>query len=289
MPPAQRGDGENPKKRDGKACDKSGIKRILSLRRKVRLPMHQNIPDFLSNKSIDFERFRSSIVAERSYMPSFGRHHDLKRQIDMLEQEFVGQLELKFVHASLNVLLRRGIENEIVYNHFRTLWVEHSDILIDVLDSRWLISACESICDHSDDPAEASSAILISLFMNSLKLAETERLITNPTEADPKIIKGRMPLFDGMTAFMPGGGDMPINLLGRLNRTLQPDTLVGLIGRELISRALSGNTVFTRLAPLQTENSWNTFLPPVPTLTPAEDPPTNSSRSISRQARIYST
>lgn len=65
---------------------------------------------------------------------------------------------------------------------------------------------------------------------------------------------------------MPGSGDMPFNLLGRLNRTLQPDTLVGLIGRELISRALSGNTVFTRLAPLQTKNSWNTFLPPVSTL-----------------------
>ncbi|MCG6112915.1 MAG: hypothetical protein MEQ74_12130 [Paracoccus sp.] len=127
--------------------------------------MHPNLPDFLSKESIDFEKFRSTIVAERSYIPSFGRHLDLKHQVEMLEHEFVGQLELKFVHAVLNVLLRRGIETEIVYSHFRTLWAEHSDILIDVLDSRWLISACESICDYSDDPAEASSAILVSVFL----------------------------------------------------------------------------------------------------------------------------
>lgn len=226
--------------------------------------MPPKLTDFLSEESLDFENFRSEVVADCSYVPSFGRHNDLQRQIDMLEHEFVGQLQLKFVHAVLNVLLRRGIETKIVYGHFHMLWAGHADILLDTLDSRWLISACETICDHSDDPTEASSAILLSLFINSLKLAETERLITSPVKADPTLIKGRTPLFDGMTAFMPGG-DMPANLLGRLNRTLQPETLVGLIGRELIGRALSANTVFARFAPLQTKNSWNTFLPPVRT------------------------
>lgn len=226
--------------------------------------MYPNVADLLSGASLDFEKLRNQVVSDISYEPSRGRHKELQLQIDMLEREFVGQVRLKFIHAVLNAILRREIETEIVYEHFCKLWAGHADILLDTLDSRWLISACETICDHSDDPREAANAILISLYMNTLKLGETERLMSPPSKTDPAFIKGRTPLFDGMTAFMSGDGDMPANLLGRLDRTLQPDTLVGRIGRELISRSLSADTVFARLAPRQSTNQWNNFLSPVP-------------------------
>lgn len=196
-------------------------------------------------------------------MPSFGKKQDLQQQIDMLEGEFVGQLRLKFVHAVLNVLLRRGIATEVVYEHFRALWSGHGDILIETLDTRWLVSACDTISDYSTDTAESQVAILISLFVATIKLSETERLISEMKEGNPEQIVRRTPLFDGLTAFMPGGGDMPANLMRRLEKTLCPNTLTGIIGREVISRMLCADTVFSRLAKHQTRNHWRPYLEPV--------------------------
>lgn len=225
--------------------------------------MYPTIADYVSVNPLDFDRLRNEIVTGTAYVPAFGRQEDLQQQIAMLEHEFTGQLRLKFVHAVLNVLLRRGIHTDAVYAHFCALWAGHGDILLDTLDSRWLVSACDTISDHSTDPTEAQSAILISLFANTLKLAETERLMTASAESDPARIIRRTPLFDGMTAFMPGGGDMPANLLHRLDRVLQTETLAGMIGREMISRVLSADTVFARLAKWQTRNFWSPYLSPV--------------------------
>lgn len=226
--------------------------------------MYPSLSDYRSAEHLDFDRLRNEVVTGLSYAPSFGRREDLQQHIEMLEREFVGQLRLKFVHAVLNVLLRRGIDTEIVYGHFRRIWTEHSDILLDTLDSRWLVSACDTICDHSTDLTEARTAILISLFTNTLKLAETERLMICPAEADSAEIKGRVPLFDGMTAFMPKSGDMLANLLRRLDRIFQSNNMAALIAREIISRALSANTVLARFSQAHERYSWRNYLSPAP-------------------------
>jgi len=226
--------------------------------------MYPSLSDYMSAEDLDFDQLRNEVVSGPSYSPSLGRHENLQQHLGMLEREFVGQVRLKLVHAVLNVLLRRRMRTTIVYRHFHMLWSGHADFLLDTLDCRWLVSACDTICDHSTDPDEARIAILISLFTNTLKLAETERLITCQTDVDPGRIKGRTPIFDGMTAFMPDGGDMPANLLRRIDQTLQSDNLVGMIGREIISRALSADTVFSRLAPFQRRNLWRNYLPQAP-------------------------
>ena len=226
--------------------------------------MYPSLSDYLSATPLDFDRLRSEIVAGLPYQPSFGAHQRLDDHLGMLEGEFVGQNRLKFVHAALIVLIRRGIETDIVYGHFCRLWADHADILLDSLDSRWLVSACDTICDFSPDPAEARIAVLLSLFTNTLKLVETERRITGPANSEPAKIVGRTPIFDGMTAFLPVNGNMVANLLQRLDKVLQSDTRVEMIGRELISRALSSDTVFRRLARFQTQNIWPNWLALVP-------------------------
>lgn len=222
--------------------------------------MYPNFDDMTSSEPLDFERLRYEIVSGTDFAMSFGRQIELQDQFDLLEKEFAGQNRLKFVHASLNVMLRRNIATRIVYGHFLALWRQHGDILIEMLDSRWLISACDTISDHSPDPAESQSAILISLFANTLKLFETERLMCDNGAADPDRIKPRTPLHDGLTAYMPRVCDMPANLLHRLSHKMQPDTLTGLIGRELITRALSSDTVFARLSNYQRVQRWTPYL-----------------------------
>lgn len=225
--------------------------------------MYPNIADYTSAEQLDFERLRNEIVTDCEFTPSFGLHSDIQQQIEMLEREFAGQSRLKLVHAVLNMLIRRGVAVDIVYGHFLALWTAHADFLLETLDSRWLVSACDTICDCSPDPNEAQIAILASLFVNTLKLTETERLMTTSVEVDQSRIKGRMPLFDGLTAFMPGKGDMAINLLRRIDRVIRPETLSGMIGRELINRALSNDTLFSRFSKIATLNKWRGYLSPV--------------------------
>jgi hypothetical protein len=233
--------------------------------------MFPSIDDYLSAEPLDLDRLRHEIVAGRTYAPSFGAKRDLQEHFAMLEAEFVGQIRLKLVHAQLIVLIRRQQQPAILWDHFCRLWSDHGDLLLEVLDSRWLVSACDTICDFSPDPAERQVAILCVLFVNTLKLAETERLITEPSAPDINRIVGRTPLHDGLTAFMCGRGDMGNNLLQRIDRTVTPDSRVGRIGRELISRALAADTVFTRLAAFQTHNIWPRWLqrPSQPLAAPA--------------------
>lgn len=228
--------------------------------------MYPTIADCSSNAPLNFDRLRNEIVTSAGHAASFCKDENLQRQIDMLEQEFSGQLRLKFVHAVLNVLLRRGISTRAVYAHFQTLWAEHANILLDTLDSRWLLSACDTVCDYSADPAEAQAAVLISLFANTLRLAETERLMCAAPEVERGRLKGWTPLFDGLTAFMPGSDDTPANLMRRLELTLKHENLAGIIGRELISRALSADTVFARLSRQQVSNLWRPYITPIPML-----------------------
>jgi hypothetical protein len=232
--------------------------------------MFPRIEDYLSAEPLDLDRLRHEIVAGPSHAPAFRAQRDLQQHFDMLEAEFVGQIRLKLVHAQLIVLIRRQQQTAFVYDHFCRLWADHGDLLLEVLDSRWLVSALDTICDLSPDPAERQVAILCVLFVNTLKLAETERLITEPAAPDINRIVGRAPIHDGLTAFKCGRGNMVMNLLQRIDRTLTADSRVGRIGREVISRALSADTVFARLAAFQTHNIWPRWLqrPPQPLAAP---------------------
>lgn len=223
--------------------------------------MYPTIDDLVSEAPLDFDRLRTEVVTGTAYAPSFGRHADLADQVAMLTQEFAGQSRLKLTHALLNMLLRRGISTGTVYAQFRRLWEGHGDLLLEILDTRWLISACDTICDHASDPAEKQSAVLVSLFANTVKLAESERLGLDTTGTPRPVPRGTA-LFDGMTAFVAGKGDMPANLLKRLEQGLDSSSISGAIGREVVTRCLGHDTVFSRFAAKQTLNTWPPYLRP---------------------------
>jgi hypothetical protein len=87
------------------------------------------------------------------------------------------------------------------------------------LDARWLVSACDTIIDHFNEPDEIATAIAGSMFMNTVKLYETERLTQATVRSFDEVFKdgSRVPLCDGMSAFVVGGGDMVKNLVRRVD------------------------------------------------------------------------
>lgn len=180
-------------------------------------------------------------------IPSRGRKADLTEHLSMLRREFVGKPRLHYEHATLCVLARRRIEPSINVPRFFALWHDYQDALLASLDARWLVSACDTFLDLSNDPAERQAALAGTLFMNTIKLYETERAQGSSTTA-LQPMSGAQPLFDGLTTFVVGHGDMVMNLLNRVADVRKDDPLPARITHELVRRARADHTVFARIA-----------------------------------------
>ena len=211
------------------------------------------------DEELDLEAWRHRMVCGRRPAVPFGRRTDLSDQLEMLAEGFVGECGLVWVHAALNVALRRGVQSERNARRFLALWQGHADLLLELLDARWLISACDSFADVHPDPDQAALAASASFLVNTVKLYETERQGAPgapPASPFPAAVSFRE-LFDGLTTFLPERGDMVANLVVRLEaataRALRrpgPFPVVAALLRELVNRLLGHGSVFQRARPL---------------------------------------
>jgi hypothetical protein len=186
----------------------------------------------------------------------WGRTADVDEHISQLRAEFIGLPETCHEHAALVVRIRRKIDLESTLGAFFALWASDAEQLASNLSSRWLVSACDTFADYGT-PFQRAAALMLSATINTLKLAETERLLMSDASLDlektERLIRTQagqthVPLWDGMTAYSIEAGDMPRNLLSRMRSVLSGDPALSAIGAALIERALQGDTVFGRLS-----------------------------------------
>jgi hypothetical protein len=188
-----------------------------------------------------------------SAVPSYGLKPDLYEHACMLRDEFIGKRAILLYHALLNVRLRRQIELPDTISRFRNVWLECRPILLSELDSRWLISACDSMIDHFEEPEERLVALAAVLMMNTIKLYETERLACGQYQSQITLDKpalqwqGRHELFNGVSAFAIGQGDMVKNMLKRVDLVLDLSTFASPILAEITRRINRYDTVYKRL------------------------------------------
>lgn len=180
---------------------------------------------------------------------------DLGSQVQRLMHEFQGRTQLEFMHAILIVLIRRRICLRAARDSFFDLWDKVKGFLCDRLTLRWLISACDTICDHPRTTAEATTAITTSALINTANLYETERRMTDILAISEHSLNAlqamRADLFDGLTTFKVGKGDMIRNLVGRLKKAQGTDgSLTASIFFAAADRMLRGDTVFMRFRQL---------------------------------------
>jgi hypothetical protein len=178
--------------------------------------------------------------------------------IALLRTEFIGLPDICHTHAALIVRIRRKIDLDSTLESFFELWSSSAEQLAANLSSRWLVSACDTFADHGT-PFQRAAALVLSAMINTLKLAETERLLLRDVSIDPvkvdKVVRSHaerthIELWDGMTAYSLAAGDMPRNLFARIRAVLSEDPALGVIGATLLERALQGETVFGRLSRL---------------------------------------
>jgi hypothetical protein len=200
---------------------------------------------------------------------------NIHRHFRLLAGDFAGNAEICFAHAQLVVCIRRSLELAEVLPFFFKLWREEADFLAKHLDSRWLISACDTFADYGT-PAQQAAAMPLILLVNITKLAETERRWLADADAVPEKIgaiaeshrrKMHIELWDGVTAYAPFCGDMPGNMFRRMMRILGEDAALSAIARELIRRVTAADTLLGRLARMNPD-----FLP-LELRAPVESPP----------------
>lgn len=192
----------------------------------------------------DLHELKETLVqGTRSGQPEYlhGSLADLGQHIERLRREFIGQPELLYHHASLIVMVRREAQVRENFRLLRELWLAEPEFLCSSLDLRWLVAACDTFIDHDDDPVVRATLMNGVLLVNTVKLQETERLLkgggspADDAQASAALQAGRMALFDGLAAFVPGTDDTLRNMRWRLDQVCALHPL-GAIVMEIFER-----------------------------------------------------
>ena len=230
--------------------DKTGFEKWFSLSRHKRRSgavelSNQITTDYFQQKQITIDG------SETRY--THGSSNDLDEHFAALRDEFVGQTELCYSHAKIIVLIRRDFETKNHYLLFEQLWEEEKDYLLKHLNTRWLISAADTFADFSDDDSIKGLSVACSCLLNTVKMQESERFITNAQnfiDDKEKMTRldneERISLFDGTSVFKVGTDDTLRNMRWRIDKVAKINT-AGEILLEIFLRLQEHDTVFKRL------------------------------------------
>jgi len=229
---------------------KSRFERWFSLSRHKRRAGAKKISDQIST---DFAKQKHIIIDGDEIQYTHGSSNDLDEHYKALNAEFSGQAELCYTHAKIIVLIRRDFEVNKHFAIFEQLWEEEKDFLLKNLNTRWLISATDTFADFSNDDSIKSLSVACSCLLNTVKIQESERFITNAkssiddTRKIARLDNGeRIPLFDGTSVFKIGTDDTLRNMRWRIDDAAKIN-ISGEILLEVFLRLQEHDTIFKRL------------------------------------------
>jgi len=220
----------------------------------------ENPDDFLP-ADVNFATLREKLITkvensftrgERRFAEFFGRRSNFFDHMNEIKSEFLGRSELLYAHAGLIVALRRRMYVEHFRPLFFRLWREEGPFLRENLSLRWLVSAADTLIDYGENSAQKALAMAVVLFVNTIKLHETERHIHGLRNTDLDIVYSPSGfLFDGLTCFSISDGDMIQNMQRRARSLIEEDDIAGPLLDEVMRRISSAPTVFRRMADLK--------------------------------------
>lgn len=214
---------------------------------------------------LNWNELRDDIIDGDKLEYTYGSDKDLQTHLTNLKREFVGHSELEYYHATLIVLIRRGFQVEKEFKSFEQLWYEQKEFLIKKLNTRWLISACDTFIDHSDDDYLKSLLMNAVILVNTIKMQESERYLTATENAKAddsrysSLQNERLALFDGVAGFAVGTDDTLRNMRWRLDKLCHSHPL-GTIVLAVFERVQQpeSDTVYSRFRKLHTreKTAW---------------------------------
>ncbi|RUA05735.1 MAG: hypothetical protein DSY43_03805 [Gammaproteobacteria bacterium] len=200
----------------------------------------------------DFEFQKDNILSGDKIIYTHGSANDTKTHFNALKQEFAGQSELLLTHAKIIVLIRREFEVKNHFKLFEKLWQQEKDFLLKNLNTRWLIATTDTFADYSDDDAVKGLSIACVCLLNTVKMQESERFLTNAKnnqdDKDKQICldnEERFSLFDGTSVFKFGTDDTLRNMRWRLDKVAKMN-IAGEILLEIFKRLQKFDTIYNR-------------------------------------------
>jgi hypothetical protein len=229
--------------------DKTRFEKWFSLSRHKRRSGAIELSDQIAT---DFSQQKQIIIDGSEVQYTHGSSNNLEEHFIALRDEFVGQSELCFTHAKIIVLIRRDFEAKNYFTIFEQLWKEEKDYFLKNLNTRWLISATDTFADFSDNDTIKSLSVACSCLLNTVKMQESERFITNAhsfIDDKEKITKldneERVSLFDGTSVFKFGTDDTLRNMRWRIDKVSQLN-IAGEILLEIFLRLQQFDTIYKR-------------------------------------------
>lgn len=232
---------------------KSRLEQWFSFSRHQRRFGASQLYDTLTD--IDINELKSTIINGQDKIYTFGSAKNLHEHIDNLRHEFIGEPKINHYHATLIVLIRRDIDVVDNYEKFKALWLSEKDFLLKSLNTRWLISACDTFIDCDDDFGLRALLMNAVMLINTIKSYETERLLcqvngTDLTENEhikQTLQTKRVALFDGISAMAVGTDDTLRNMRWRLDKLCDEHEL-GQIVIDVFERLQldSNNNIYSR-------------------------------------------
>ncbi|MDF3057469.1 MAG: hypothetical protein K0R17_1684 [Rariglobus sp.] len=176
-----------------------------------------------------------------------GHRESLEEHLALLRNEFVGRPEVCYLLACEIVRLRRAVEPARSWSRFTRLLADYEGVLYAHLNSRWLVSICDTYGDHGDEK-ERLAGVGLSAFVNVLKLSESERIhMVEPALKAGGLMPPR-PLWDGMMSYNMAGGDMPRNLFERMGNSLRSVPHLHRLWLEIFARLKASENLLSRMA-----------------------------------------
>jgi hypothetical protein len=146
--------------------------------------------------------------------------------------------------------IRRGIDVERNFERFRVLVEGQTERVCSDLDTRWLVSVCDTYADFGT-PVESRNAMFVSLLANFEKVSQSyvywklgyEGSLEVPADHEPR----KVPLWDGMSSFHLSVGDVTNNLFARLGRLMEPTPHIARIYETVRDRLRDHETILGAL------------------------------------------
>lgn len=224
-------------------------RKLILLFKSERLFGADSIMTTFTEKSI--EDMKKTIITESmcdlEALPHKPRTKDLASHLANIKHQFIGQSELCFYQATLIVLLRRKYKTQETFIEFENLWTTENRYLLKHLSLRWIISACDTFVDHTDNTARAAILMNATTLVNTLRVYETKRFLQLGAESRDvmkpflednveALYRGDMPLYDGLTYFRIGSDDTLKNMRDRYKKFCEVDTLATTILLSVFDR-----------------------------------------------------
>lgn len=191
---------------------------------------------------------RSEPPYQEHYAPSSPwLHNSIIEEMYNWRHKFIGRSALEFKHCLLIIKIRRNQELQRHLDSFFLLWVEEAYFLTMALNTKWLVSACDTFADHCNDDAERATAIVAATMIKTIKIYETEMLFRfKRLEPTQRPDYRSTHLFDGLHSFNIGYGDVVLGLKNRIKNLVRRGTPTSLILDELFERVCMFDTAFSR-------------------------------------------